>query len=70
MPNPIYQKMYGGSSSSNSMIQQFLNFKKNFNGNPQQIVQNMLNSGKITQAQVNQCAQKANQLYEQLKPFM
>ena len=70
MPNPIYQKMYGGSSPSNPMIQQFLNFKKNFNGNPQQIVQNMLNSGKITQAQVNQCAQKANQLYDQLKPFM
>lgn len=29
-----------------------------------------INSGKISQAQVNQCAQKANQLYEQLKPFM
>ena len=69
MANPIFQQM-GGNVPSNPMLQQFLNFKKNFNGNPQQIVQNMLNSGKITQAQVNQCAQKANQLYEQLKPFM
>ena len=69
MANPIFQQM-GGNVPANPMLQQFLNFKKNFNGNPQQIVQNMLNSGKITQDQVNQCAQKANQLYEQLKPFM
>lgn len=69
MANPIFQQM-GGNAPANPMLQQFLNFKKNFNGNPQQIVQNMLNSGKITQAQVNQCAQKANQLFEQLKPFM
>lgn len=69
MPNPFYQQL-GGNSSANPMLQQFLQFRKNFNGNPQQIVQNMLDSGKITQAQVNQCAQKANQLYDQLKPFM
>lgn len=69
MANPIYQQL-GGKAPNNPMLQQFLQFRKNFNGNPQQIVQNMLNSGKITQAQVNQCAQKANQLYDQLKPFM
>ena len=69
MPNPFYTQM-NGNSSANPILQQFLQFRKNFNGDPQQIVQNMLNSGKITQAQVNQCAQKANQLYEQLKPFM
>ena len=69
MPNPLYQQL-GNNAPANPMIQQFLQFKKNFNGNPQQIVQSMINSGKISQAQVNQCAQKANQLYEQLKPFM
>ena len=69
MPNPLYQQL-GNKVPANPMIQQFIQFKKNFNGNPQQIVQNMINSGKISQAQVNQCAQKANQLYEQLKPFM
>lgn len=69
MANPIFQQM-GGNVPANPMLQQFLNFKKNFNGNPQQIVQNMLNSGKITQAQVNQYAQQANRLYEQLKPFL
>ena len=69
MPNPLYQQL-GNKVPTNPMLQQFLQFRKNFNGNPQQIIQNMLNSGKITQDQVNQCAQKANQLYEQLKPFM
>lgn len=69
MANPFYQQL-GNKSPMNPMLQQFLQFKKNFNGNPQQIIQNMLNSGKISQAQVNKCAQQANQLYDQLKPFM
>lgn len=67
--NPLYQQL-GNTTPANPMIQQFLQFKKTFNGDPQQIIQNMLNSGKITQAQVNRLAQQANQLYEQLKPFM
>lgn len=69
MANPFYQQ-FGNKTPANPMLQQFLQFKKSFNGNPQQIIQNMLNSGKITQSQVNQYAQQANQLYEQLKPFM
>ena len=69
MANPFYQKL-GNNSPLNPTLQQFLQFKKNFNGNPQQIIQNMINSGRISQAQVNQYAQKANQLYDQLKPFM
>lgn len=69
MPNPLYQQL-GNKSPTNPMIQQFLQFRKSFNGNPQQIIQNMINSGKISQAQVNQLAQQANQLYEQFKQFM
>lgn len=69
MPNPIFQQL-GNKTPMNPMLQQFLQFRKNFNGNPQQIIQNMINSGKISQAQVNKCAQQANQLYDQLKPFM
>lgn len=69
MANPFYQQL-GNKTPMNPMLQQFLQFKKNFNGNPQQIIQNMLNSGKISQAQVNKYAQQANQLYDQLKPFM
>ena len=69
MANPLYQQL-GGGMPNNPMLQRFLQFKKTFDGNPQQMVQNMLNSGKISQSQLNQYAQKANQLYDQLKPFM
>ena len=43
--------------------QQFDAFAQNFNNsNPQQIVQNLLNSGKMTQAQFNQFRDIANKI--------
>ena len=69
MPNPLYQKLGGGMPNS-SLLKNLLQFKNGFSGNPQQIVQNMLNTGKISQAQLNQCAQQANQIYSQFKDFM
>ena len=67
MANPIYQQM-NPAGNSNNMLQQIINFKKSIGGsNPQEIVQGMLNSGKITQSQFNQCAQQANQIYSQFK---
>lgn len=45
--------------------QQFDAFAQNFrlnNSNPQQIVQNLLNSGKMTQEQFNQYRNFANQI--------
>lgn len=68
MANPLYQQM--NNVPANPMLQKFIEFKKSFNGNPQQVIQSMLNSGKITQAQINQYAQQADSLYEQLKQFM
>lgn len=44
-------------------FQQRLNeFARNFQGNPQQMVQNLLNTGKMTQSQFNQFRNIANQL--------
>lgn len=45
-----------------SMIQQFLQFRQNFNGDPRAQIQQMLNSGRITQDQYNQAVQMAQQL--------
>jgi len=64
MANPLYNQLRG--NSSNPMIQRLMEFKKTINGNPQQIVQNMLNSGKVTQAQMNQYVQQANEIYKAL----
>lgn len=41
---------------------QFNAFRQSFNGNPQQVIQSMLNSGRITQAQLNSAMQRANQM--------
>ena len=49
------------------MINQFNQFRNSFNGNAQEQVQKMLNSGKITQEQYNQAVQMANQLSKLMK---
>lgn len=51
---------------------QFNSFAQNFNANnpgmnPQQMVQNMLNSGQMSQAQFNQLRMMANQITGQQK---
>ena len=56
--NPMVQQ--------NNIIQQFNQFKKNFKGDPQQQIQQMLNSGKISQAQYNAAVQKAQMLQRML----
>ena len=62
MSNPLYSQM-----NQNNLIAQFNQFKRTFNGNPQQKVQELLNSGKISQAQYNQAVQMANQFRGLLK---
>lgn len=47
---------------NNDLISQFQNFKKNFSGNPKDVVQNLLNSGKMSQEQFNILRQQAEQL--------
>lgn len=64
--NSLYQQL-NPVPKNNNLINQFLQFRKTFTGDPQQMVQNMLNSGKISQEQVNQYAQQATALYEQMK---
>ena len=64
MPNPLYSQL---NPQRNNMMSQIMEFRKTFRGNPQEIVQNMLNSGKITQEQINQYAKQATQIYDQMK---
>lgn len=44
-----------------NLIRQFQQFRASFQGNPQQQVQQLLNSGKMSQEQFNQLAGLANQ---------
>ena len=66
MSNPIYD-MFGKQSAPQNVIARFQEFQKNFRGNPQEIIQQMLNSGKISQAQVNEAMKMANQFSKFLK---
>ena len=66
MANPLYNQIQG-SQSNNAMIQNLMQFKKNFTGDPQQMVQNLINSGKISQAQLDQYVKQANDIYKMMK---
>ena len=58
----------GQNSAFNpQMIQQFNQFRKTFNGNPQQTVMNMLRQGMMSNAQFQQLAQMANQFQNFMK---
>ena len=69
MPNPLYNQLQG-SQSGNPMMQRLMEFKRTFNGNPQQMIQQMLDSGRINQAQLNQYVQQANEIYKQFGNLM
>lgn len=60
MSNPLFD-MLGGSALPH-IVQQFMQFKQSFKGDPKQQVQQMLNSGKITQDQYNAAVKKAQDL--------
>lgn len=61
MPNPLL-KQFSGQASNNgfqSMMEQFNKFRSQFQGDPRQKVQELLNSGKMSQQQYNQIYQAA-----------
>lgn len=50
-----------------NMLSRLQQFKQTFTGNPQQQVQQLLNSGKVSQAQYNQAVQLAQQIQKLFK---
>ena len=59
MSNPIYGLLNG---QQNNLLAQVQQFKQSFNGDPNQTINQMLQSGKVTQEQVNRATQIANQM--------
>lgn len=62
--NPLFQMM--GGNNTPPIVQQFLQFKQTFKGDPQQQIQQLLNSGKVSQEQYNQAVQQAKALQQML----
>lgn len=64
MSNPLFD-MLGNSAPQNpaaQMIQQFREFQKSFRGDPRQQVQQLINSGRVSQQQYDSAVRMANDL--------
>lgn len=57
--------MFGNQPSN--ILSQFQQFKKSFQGNPREQVQQLLDSGQMTQQQFNQLSQLATQFQQMMK---
>jgi vancomycin permeability regulator SanA len=62
MSNPLFGMMGGNQPQMSGLMQRFQQFKQAFTGDPKQRVQDLLNSGRISQQQYNQAVQMAQQL--------
>lgn len=69
MPNPLFNALGGGQmpQGMQNMMQAFQQFKAGFSGDPQKQVQELLNSGRMSQQQYNQLSQMAQNLMRFLK---
>lgn len=72
MANPLFNalggnKMPGPMGNFQQMMQQFQQFKANFQGDPQREVQRMIQSGQLSQQQLDQVQNVARQFAALLK---
>ena len=77
MANPLYQQlnkfafqnqqnMRSNGNSFTNLINNFNTFRQNFQGDPKQIVQGMLQNGQMSQQQFQQLGQMANEFMKLL----
>ena len=66
MANPLFQALGGNQNAVNPIVQQIIGFKNQFQGDPHQKVQELLNSGKMTQEQCNSLMQQAQTILAQI----
>ena len=62
MQSPLFNAL----NPTNGLLQRFQQFQRTFQGDPKQQVQQLLNSGKISQNQYNQAVQQAQQIARML----
>lgn len=64
--NPLYNQMQQ-QQPSNGLMQRYQQFRAQFTGDPQQQIQQLLNSGKVSQEQYNKAYQMAQQFQQMMK---
>lgn len=60
MSNPIFNQMQ--TNPMQQIMQRLQQFRQTITGDPRQQVQQLLNSGRVSQQQYNQAVQMANQI--------
>lgn len=69
MPNDLF-RTYGNMPTpglNNNFLQQFQQFMNVFKGDPRQQVQNMLNSGQLSQQRYNELRNTAEQIQRMMR---
>lgn len=68
MANPLYNALNGGNQPN--MLQQFQSFMNQMQGkDPNKILNELVSSGRISQEQLNQAQQKAQQMQQMFEPL-
>ncbi len=69
MNNPIFNALANNTPLGNmqNFLNQFNQFKRTFNGDPQQTINEMLKNGQINQSQLDQAKQMAEQIQSMMK---
>lgn len=63
--NPLYNLL---NPNMQGILNQFQQFKQMFHGDPKAQVQQLLNSGKVSQAQYDQAVRMATELKKYIRP--
>lgn len=73
MSNPLFAalggNMAGGGGGPFRMVQQFIQFANGFRGNPQEEVQKLIQSGRMSQEQLNELQKYATEFQNLLGRF-
>lgn len=67
MANPLYNQFGQAANPFAQIIAQAQEMQRTFRGDPRQVVQQLLDSGQMTQSQFNQYSQMANQIVSQMR---
>lgn len=65
--NPIFNLINKGVPD---ILNQFLNFYRNFKGDPNKELQNMINSGNYSKQDIEDAVKKAKQIENIVRPFL
>lgn len=66
MSNPLYNSMNSMPNNMNGFFQRLNQLKQTFKGDPRQQIQNMLNSGRVTQEEYNRAVQMAQNIQKMM----